>query len=83
MLTANSWADALHAATTPTDKARILLTRAQQRSSKRLAADDIAVALIHLNRSYENAIDLLRDYDLPWSQSGLHKAAERLLQTIE
>jgi len=79
MLTHNSWADALHAATTPEQKAEILLTRAQQRQSKRLICEDLqeALNLLHPTEPYTPEI-ALQWYNLPYSQAGLHELAKRL-----
>lgn len=85
MLTANSWADALHAARTPTDKAKILLQRAQQRQSKKLIEQDINEAVILINPCWSPSllVALLASRDIPYSQVGLHKLAAHILTDLE
>ena len=82
MLNSPSWADALHAADTPQDKAKVLLTRALGRGSKNLIAGDIAEALTLLEYHTTSPQELLETFSLPWTQIGLHTAAERLLKAI-
>ena len=76
MLNTPSWADALHLANTPREKAVILLQRAIQRTSKRLAAEDITEALQQLEHKATDAQALLDYYRLPFSMLGLRTAAQ-------
>ena len=76
-----SWADAIHTAPTPQDKAWVHLQRALGRGSKQLIAADIDQALRELGRSYSSGGYLL-DSGLPWTQQGLHAAARKLLDEI-
>ena len=83
MLTANSWANALHAATTPREKAVILLQRAQQRQSKKLIEQDIAEAINHIPWFTISSVEhLLKYHSLPYTQAGLHEAARRFAELI-
>ena len=78
----SSWSDDIHAAATPSAKARLHLQRALGRQSKRLIAADIEAALI-LWEDVRGIETLLAAYGLPYSQHGLHLAAERLLEATK
>lgn len=78
----NSWADALHAATTPDEKVKILLNRAKQRTSKKLIEQDINEAL-QIMGSKETAQELLQRLNLQYTQMMLHSLSIYLLREID